>query len=33
MMQPPGDEESNEFLLSLLYALKRAIQFVYQVRA
>ena len=31
MMQPPGDEESNEFLLSLLYALKRAIQFVYQV--
>ena len=31
MMQPPGDDHSNEFLLSLLYALKRAIQFVYQV--
>ena len=31
MIQPMGDDQSNEFLLSLLYALKRAIQFAYQV--
>lgn len=31
MIRPMGDDQSNEFLLSLLYALKRAIQFAYQV--
>ncbi len=31
MLRPSWDDESQEFQLSLLYALKRAIQFVYQV--
>ena len=31
MIRPSWDDESQEFQVSLLYALKRAIQFVYQV--